>query len=129
MDSERAIEDARSVCADLRALFEQPGGPDDPEEVERLCEIAHLVVDDSLCDRHVRDIRRYAGFLMSGDHRRWARGALRGPVLLRELVVRLLRAIDVRLETLALKGRAMRARSRARHARLNSEMVRARVRA
>ena len=129
MDSERALEDARSVCADLRTLFEQPGGPDNPEEVERLCEIAHLVADDARCRRQVRDVRRYAGFLLSGDHRRWARGTIPGPVFLCELVLELLRAIDVRLESRTLKTRATRVRAQAQHARLNSEMARARVRA
>ena len=127
MDPERVIEDARSVCSDLRGLFEQPGGPDNPEEVERLCEIACLVIEDPRCRNEVREVRRYAGFLLCGDHRRWARGTISGPVLLCRLILDLLRAIDIRLASLALRKRVVRARQ---HARLNCfEVTRPRVRA
>ena len=125
MDPERVIEDARSVCTDLRALFEQPGGPDSPQEVERLCEMAYLVIEDPRCRSQIRDVRRYAGFLLSGDHRRWARGAISGPVFLCELILNLLRAIDVRLESVAIRRRAARVRAHAQHARLNLARVRA----
>ena len=129
MDPERAIEDARSVCADLRTLFEQPGGPESLEEVERLCEIGHLVIEDPRCRGELEDVRRYARFLMLGDHRRWARGSTSGRVHLRELILHLLRAVDVLLESLALNKRAARVRSNARNTRLSSEAMRARVRA
>jgi hypothetical protein len=129
MDPERTIDDARSVCQDLRGLFEQHGGPDSAEEVERLCEIAQLVTEDLRCRNRIRTVQRYAGYLLSGDHRRWARGTKSGRVFLCECVLNLLNAIDVRLESLVLKRRATRARSRARSTRLDSEAVRARVRA
>ena len=129
MDPDRAIEDARSVCADLRTLFEQPNGPESVEEIERLCEIGHLITEDFRCRAELGDVRRYARFLMLGDHRRWARGSTPGRVHLRELILHLLRAIDVRLESLALNKRAARVRSHAREARLNNVALRARVRA
>ena len=128
MDPERAIEDARSVCADLRTLFEQPGGPESVEEVERLCVIGDLVIEDPRCRGELGDVRRYAGFLMVGDHRRWARGAIPGREYLRDLILDLLRAIDVRLESGALRKRAARVRCHARNIRLDMA-ARARVRA
>ena len=128
MDSERAIADARSICHDLRLLFEQPGGPDSLDEVERLCEIAQLVMEDPHCRSEMRAVRRYAGCLLSGDHRRWARGAIPGQIFLCELILGLLRAIDVRLKSHALSRRASRVRDHARNARRISGAARTRVR-
>jgi len=112
MDAERTIEDARSVCRDLRTLFEDESGSREEklEEVQRLCEIERLVVDDPRCHAELRQVERYARYLWSGDHRRWARGAVSGAVFLRALILDLLRAVDIRLASLAVIRRAMTAR-------------------
>ena len=124
MDSERAIEDAKSVCSDLRALFERPGGPDSLEEVERLCEILHLMTEDPRCRHAIRNVQRYARSLLTGDHRRWARGTTPGRVFLAELILSLLRVIDARLRSLWVSERARHVRSRARDSRLELEAAR-----
>ena len=109
MDAERTIEDARSVCQDLRTLFEEEGRSREEtlEEVQRLCEIARLVMDDKRCQDEIGEVERYAGYLLSGDHRRWARGSMPGVVFLRELIRDLLRAVDLRLASLAILQRSV----------------------
>ena len=128
MDPERVLDDARSVCLDLRSLFEQPGGHD-PDEVERLCEIAQLVIEDPRCRQDILDVQRYARHLLLGDHRRWVRGSIAGRDILCELILDLLRGIDVRLASLALKQHAMQVRRRAQDARREGRAIRARVHA
>jgi len=112
MDAERTIEDARSVCQDLRTLVEDETGSCEEklEEIQRLCEIERLFVDDPRCHDELRQVERYARYLLSGDHRRWARGAVSGAVFLRAVILDLLRAIDIRLASLAAIQRAMMAR-------------------
>lgn len=96
------IVDARSLCRDLRDLFEslEPGQDDaaNLEEVQRLCEMALLTIDDSFCQKQMREVERYASYLFSSIERpHWDRGATPGAVFLRELILRILAAFDRRL--------------------------------
>ena len=130
MDAERTIEDARSVCQDLRTLFEDESGSREEtlEEVERVCEIARLVIDDRRCRDEIGQVERYARYLLSGDHRRWECGAKPGAVFLRELILELLRAVDIRLAGLAVVQRALTVQHVSNLARRNRDARIARVR-
>jgi hypothetical protein len=129
MDAERTIEDARSVCKDLRTLFEDQSSRcgETLEEVQRLCEIERLVIDDPRCHDELQQVERYAQYLFSGDHRRWARGPMPGEVFLRELILDLLRSVDIRLKSLATMQRSLTARYESAVTRRNSWAKRARV--
>jgi|SRR5688572_14222876 hypothetical protein len=130
MDAERTIEDARSVCQDLRTLFEDESRSREVslEEVQRLCEIEKLVIDDPRCHSELQQVERYAGYLLSGDHQRWARGPMPGEVFLRELILDLLKAVDIRLASLAAMQRSVTVRYEATLARRNRDAERTRVR-
>jgi hypothetical protein len=130
MDAERAIEDARSVCQDLRTLFEdESGSPEEKlEEVQRLCELERLIVDDPRHHDRIRQVERYARYLLSGDHRRWARSAMPGAVFLRALILDLLDAVDIRLASLVVRQRAMMLRCRSQLVLRSGEAKRPHVR-
>ena len=130
MDAERTIEDARSVCQDLRTLFEEESGSSEEtlEEVQRLCEIEKLVLDEPRFHDEIRQVERYAGYLLSGDHQRWTRGQVPGAVFLRELILDLLKAVDIRLASLAIMQRAATVRYDSKLARHSREAELTRVR-
>ena len=119
MDAERTIEDARCVCQDLRTLLEADNGLGEEtlEEVQRLCEIERLVIDDPRFHDELQQVERYARYLFSGDHRRWARGPMPGEVFLRELLLDLVRSVDIRLASLAAMQRSVTVRHEAALAR------------
>jgi hypothetical protein len=130
MDAKRTIEDARSVCQDLRTLIEDESGTleETLEEVQRLCEIEKLVIDDPRCHDELQQVERYSGYLFSGDHQRWARGPMPGTVFLRELILDLLKSVDIRLASLAAMQRSVTVRHEAALARRNRDAERTRVR-
>ena len=117
MDFERNIEDARSVCRDLQAIIDQQGNLSDEtlEEVERLCVIARLIIDDIYCRRLLGRVERYAERLASGDVGVWVQGFedVSGDVCMRHLIFTLLKVIDQRLGSEALHRRSASARLRA----------------
>ncbi len=122
MNSERTIEDARSVCRDLREIFVERNFPEGTlEEVQRLCGIARLVIDDRYCEYELQLVERYASHLLQGNTAQWGTGPIPGDVYLRELIIELLTFLDRLLRTRALSARSAKARSRAamarRHAR------------
>ena len=129
MDSERTIEDARSVCHDLRTLFEQDSDFHEAtlDEAERLCEIARLVIDDRRCLDEIAEVERYARRLLSDDRWRSALDALPGADFQRRTILALLKAVDTRLTSLAIKNRPIAARYDAGVTRRNRSATRTRV--
>ena len=120
-DFERKLHDARELQRDLRTVFSThiPGEADEQalEDVRRLCALSALTIDDFGYHRELRELERYAGYLLSEDgRRRWGSRGAGGVERLWDITKELLKALHRRLENLELRRQSARVRAAASEA-------------
>jgi len=108
--SDRDLEDARILQQDLVEIFTTPRASSDADrldEANRICQMLRIAIEDQPCHSCLRQIERYsAEFFVTTDDVGWTWHTPTGYAKLHGVLLRLVKAVGLRLTYLNARRRS-----------------------